>query len=324
MITIDELKTKINIFASQAKPFIFTVDYELTGGEFYDISTECSDILWRVGEHSSGKASVKRSGTFFRYKETGFDNYKHKFDYVMSQLTKGNSFLANLTIKTPVETDYSFEEIFYHSTSPYALMVSDKFVCFSPETFIRIEDGRIYSNPMKGTISAQVENASKVILDDYKESAEHFTIVDFIRSDLSRVATNIRVDKLRYIDHIKTSQGEILQVSSLISGDLDDDYTNHIGDIIFKLLPAGSISGAPKESTVRILKNAEGEPRGYYTGIFGYFDGRVFDSAVMIRYIEKQGEELFFRSGGGITINSDSESEYNEVKEKIYLPFVKL
>lgn len=88
------------------------------------------------------------------------------------------------------------------------------------------------------------------------------------------------------------------------------------------MLPAGSISGAPKQSTIDLIKEAEIIPRGYYTGIFGYFDGENFDSAVMIRFIEEHNGEKFFRSGGGITVLSDARYEYEEVIEKIYLPFV--
>lgn len=322
MISIEELKIKINRAASKEESFLFVIDYELTKGEFIDNPIDSKEVMWRAGNHTNVKEKKQGNGTFFKYDKTSYQAYSHKFDYVKDQLKKGNSFLANLTVKTPIETDYSLEEIFYRSNSPYALFLKNQFVCFSPETFVQITDGKISSNPMKGTISGAIENAEQVILNDYKESAEHYTIVDFIRSDLSRVSTNINVDKLRYIDRLKTSHGEVLQVSSHISGDLPNDYTTNLADVLFKLLPAGSISGAPKQSTVEILKKAEGEPRGFYTGIFGYFDGKNLDSAVMIRFIEKEDEKLFFRSGGGITINSRCEEEYNEVHEKIYLPFI--
>jgi len=86
------------------------------------------------------------------------------------------------------------------------------------------------------------------------------------------------------------------------------------------MLPAGSITGAPKKKTVEIIQKAEGYDRGYYTGIFGHFDGRDLDSAVAIRFIEKQGEELIFKSGGGITFQSDWKKEYDEMQKKVYVP----
>jgi len=86
------------------------------------------------------------------------------------------------------------------------------------------------------------------------------------------------------------------------------------------LLPAGSISGAPKLKTLEIILETETYNRGYYTGVFGYFDGINLDSCVMIRFIENQNERLIFKSGGGITMMSDLDSEYRELIKKIYVP----
>ena len=88
------------------------------------------------------------------------------------------------------------------------------------------------------------------------------------------------------------------------------------------MLPAGYVSGAPKPATLDIIREAESEPRGYYTGIFGYYDGKELDTAVMIRFIEQFDGRYYFRSGGGITAYSDCESEYKEVLSKIYLPII--
>ena len=221
------------------------------------------------------------------------------------------------------------------------------FVCFSPETFIRIKGGRIYSYPMKGTLDASLPDAEKQLMEDEKEAAEHATIVDLIRNDLSRVAEDVRVDKYRYIDVLHTNKGDILQTSSEISGRLPEDYRNHLGEILAAQLPAGSITGAPKAKTMQIIHEAEGYDRGFYTGIMGIYDQGELNSAVMIRFIEEEtlpknmGEEketlpmnagegkageakerrLFFKAGGGITSKSECRKEYEEVIQKIYLPF---
>jgi len=86
------------------------------------------------------------------------------------------------------------------------------------------------------------------------------------------------------------------------------------------LLPAGSITGAPKPKTMEIIDQAEGYERGFYTGICGCFDGENLDSAVMIRFIEQEGEQLIFKSGGGITSQSDLNKEYEELIQKVYVP----
>ena len=93
-----------------------------------------------------------------------------------------------------------------------------------------------------------------------------------------------------------------------------------MGDIIFTLLPAGSISGAPKNKTVEIILETEQYDRNYYTGIFGVFDGNNIDSGVMIRFIEQTPDGLVYKSGGGITALSNMDDEYNEIINKIYVP----
>jgi para-aminobenzoate synthetase component 1 len=110
-------------------------------------------------------------------------------------------------------------------------------------------------------------------------------------------------------------------MSSEISGELPLNYYETLGDLIFKLLPAGSISGAPKKKTVEIIRQAEQYDRGFYTGIFGIFDGENLDSGVMIRFIEQTAEGLFYKSGGGITAKSNCSEEYQELIAKIYVPF---
>jgi para-aminobenzoate synthetase component 1 len=95
-----------------------------------------------------------------------------------------------------------------------------------------------------------------------------------------------------------------------------------LGDIIATLLPAGSISGAPKRKTVEIIHEAEQGPRGFYSGVCGIFDGSNLDSAVMIRFIGKENGKFVYRSGGGITINSIARKEYQELIDKVYVPFV--
>jgi para-aminobenzoate synthetase component 1 len=238
----------------------------------------------------------------------------------MWHIHNGDTYLLNYTQPTQVETNLSLEEIFHVSSAPYKIYLKDKFVCFSPETFVKIRDGKIYSYPMKGTIDAGIENAEQIILSDSKEIAEHNTIVDLIRNDLSLVAENVTVEKFRYLSHIKTNHKNLWQVSSQISGDLPKNYNESIGDILFTLLPAGSISGAPKKKTLEIIEETENYDRGYYTGVFGIFDGKNLDSCVLIRYIENQNGQLVYKSGGGITFMSEAEKEYEEMLKKVYVP----
>ena len=249
-----------------------------------------------------------------------FQEYSRAFEHVKKNILAGNSFLTNLTCRTPVQTNLTLKDIYCNSRALYKVWVKNRFVVFSPEIFVRIKKGIISSYPMKGTIDATLPDAVQTLMNDGKEAAEHATIVDLIRNDLSIVASHVRVERYRYIDVLQTNRGPILQTSSEICGELPEDYKRQLGDILFSMLPAGSITGAPKKKTMQIIREAEGYERGFYTGIIGYFDGNNMDSAVMIRFVEQEADGMYFKSGGGITFKSDARSEYEEMKQKIYVP----
>ena len=316
----EDVYEKMNLCGKLGIPFLFGIDFEEENGFFRENPLKNSDILFSigcVGNYRPPQTVCPKPE--LTIKSSDFADYQKKFKEVHKGLLYGNTFLLNLTERTLVDCNLSLSEIFYYSKAKYKLLIPDKFVCFSPESFIQIKDNRISTFPMKGTADATLPNAEQSLIENYKEKCEHYTIVDLLRNDLNKVAIHVKVDRFRYVEQIKTIHGEILQTSSEISGEMPKNWKTDIGNIISKLLPAGSISGAPKPSTVHIIKSAEGISRGYYTGVFGYFDGSTLDSAVMIRYIEKDNGNYYFRSGGGITINSKAEEEYQEVLDKIYL-----
>ena len=249
------------------------------------------------------------------------DQYEKGFNIIQNHLKSGNAYLANYTCKTPIKISKSLKEIFYYSKEKYKVFYADKFVFFSPETFIEICDNQILTHPMKGTIDAAKENAEEVLKNDVKEKAEHYTVVDLLRNDLSMVANKVHVDEFQRIDLIRTKTKNLLAMSSEISGELKPKYQGKIGSIMQALLPAGSILGAPKAKTFEIISQAESHSRGFYTGVAGWFDGKNLDSCVMIRFIENDNGKLYFRSGGGITHLSRLADEYQEMKNKIYVPF---
>ncbi|MFR0678602.1 aminodeoxychorismate synthase component I [Dysgonomonas mossii] len=325
MTTTDtnEIRHKMNIYGREGKPFFFAINFEQTEGLFIDNPLLQNDVLFQFcGKGNAPEKETIKKVSSFDYIPILYSEYKEKFDIVHKGLKEGYSYLTNLTIKTPVSFDLTLEDIFFQSNASYKVLYPNKFVCFSPERFVKIAGKTISTNPMKGTIDANIPDAEQIILSDYKETAEHNTIVDLLRNDLSIIADNVRVNRFRYIDRIRTNKNDILQVSSEITGMLcEENYLNY-GDIIFGMLPAGSISGAPKDATRKIIQDAEKESRGYYTGVCGYYDGNELDSAVIIRYIENDGNQYYFRSGGGITAYSNCEEEYKEVLEKIYLPIV--
>ncbi|MWQ83013.1 aminodeoxychorismate synthase component I [Glaesserella parasuis] len=311
-----------NQYGKMRLPFFFLIDFEKQKPLIYPLSEiEDKGLYFDFNGQQKFIQSLKTNENFeLEIIPPNYTQYKKAFDFVQQQIQIGNSYLLNLTQQTKIKTNYHLAQIFQQSKTKYKLLLDENFVCFSPECFIRIKENKIYSYPMKGTINANEEDAVNKLLNSEKEFTEHNTIVDLIRNDLALVSKYIQVTKYRYVEKVETHRGAIYQTSSEICGELDENWQENIGTMLDKLLPAGSISGAPKVKTVEIIQQAEQQERGYYTGIFGYFDGENVESAVAIRYIEKQGDTYYFRSGGGITALSQLDGEYNEILEKVYVP----
>ena len=303
-------------------PFFFMVDFLLEKVEvFQENEIEEESLLIDFQNFKNMKTTEAENAEIeLKILSENAENYRKGFDFVQENLRQGNSYLTNYTVKSEIAINLTLKEIFYHSKAKYKVCYNDEFVFFSPETFVEIIDGQIYTHPMKGTIEASIENAVEILKNDVKEKAEHFTVVDLLRNDLSMVADDVQVDEFQRIDFIKTQQKDLYAMSSKISGKLKPEFQNKIGTVMKTLLPAGSILGAPKPKTLEIIAEAENYDRGFYTGVCGWFDGENLDSCVMIRFIEKENGKLFFKSGGGITHLSKFADEYKEMKNKIYVP----
>lgn len=322
MLSMQNFIQQANHWGSLHRPFFFLIDFEQKKPLILPLDELQQQGIFVHFPQLSKLDENETSQKPFQFHTIApeFKRYATAFELVKQQIQQGNSYLLNLTIPTDIQTNYTLLELFYAAKAKYKCYLAEQFVCFSPECFIKIEGNKIYSYPMKGTINASEEKAAEKLLNSAKEFSEHNTIVDLIRNDLALVAKNIQVTKYRYIEKVETHRGAIYQTSSEICGELAQNWQANIGTILATLLPAGSISGAPKVKTVEIIQRAEQALRGYYTGIFGYFDGETLDSAVAIRYIEKQDEQFRFRSGGGITFLSELTDEYNEILEKVYVP----
>ncbi|HNI77649.1 MAG TPA: aminodeoxychorismate synthase component I [Saprospiraceae bacterium] len=309
---------RINRFQHENKPFFFLVDFEKKYG-FCELLKDIDPAELKFNFRMPGN---KLEPINFNLETTPlpYTDYKIAFDQVLSGIEKGDSYICNLTFSTPVRCEIETELLFYLANAPYKVWMRDKFVVFSPEQFIRIVGNNIQTFPMKGTIKADLENAEEILRKNKKEKAEHNAIVDLLRNDLAMVCDKVNVGRFRYTEHITTHRGPILQMSSEITGKLTSHYQKHWGTLIDMLTPAGSISGAPKQSTMKLIAKAESHERSYYTGIAGLYMDNVLDTAVMIRYIEITKEGLRFKSGGGIHALSDPLQEYEELNTKIYVP----
>jgi para-aminobenzoate synthetase component 1 len=313
---------KMNEYGKRRIPFLFIIDMDMQNPIIMPLSEiDKNKMLYNINGIKNYENDIKINKEFdLKTYPISYDEYLSSFNVVKHNIKYGNSYLTNLTKPTKIEIDLSLEDIFLASKAKYKLLFEDKFVVFSPEEFVSINNNIISTHPMKGTIDATIPDAENIILSDEKETAEHNTIVDLLRNDLSIVAKDVQVKRFRYITKLKTHQKELLQVSSEIIGELDENWQSNIGSIFAKLLPAGSVTGAPKKKTVEIIKEAEQYDRGYYTGVAGIFDGENVESFVMIRFIENINGELYFKSGGGITYKSEPEKEYQEMIDKVYVP----
>lgn len=314
----------MNEYAGSGRPFLFVINYEQNNSIVMYLDEITPDELRYDfnGENNWNRQGRLPDRIEWKTYPQSIGQYRESFARVIENLKAGNSFLTNLTCITPLHTNLTLEHIYEHSKALYKLWIRNRLVVFSPEIFVRIDGRKISSYPMKGTIDANIPDAAQILLNNPKEAAEHATIVDLIRNDLNMISEHVHVNKYRYIDTLQTNSGPILQTSSEICGELPEDYRKQLGDLLFRLLPAGSITGAPKKKTVEIIREAETYKRGFYTGIMGWYDGKEkLDSAVMIRYIEQdENGQLFFKSGGGITAQSQLKDEYEEMVKKVYVP----
>lgn len=314
----------INRMAISGTPFLFAFDFD--GYESFALPLNQIDpekIRYNIAgiTNDTGIQEQLPSSLYFECETFDFALYQRAFNKVQYHLRRGDSYLLNLTFPVGLRTNLTTSGIYQIAKAPYKLWVKDRFVVFSPESFVSILDNHIHTYPMKGTINAQLPDAADLLLSNKKELAEHYTIVDLLRNDLSMIAQEVRVERFRYLDTIHTLNGKLLQTSSHITGRLPSNWIQNLGNTLLKLLPAGSVSGAPKRRTVEIIHEAETDSRGFYTGVMGVFDGAQLHSAVMIRFVEQQGDKHFFRAGGGITVNSQCRQEYDELLHKAVLPF---
>ena len=307
----------LNSLGKRREPFLFISDFKAQKLEVILLKDlESSDVEFCIDENYTYKEHTHSLNTT----PIDFKKYDEKFNAVIEKIKSGETYILNLTQATKIESKQTLKTIFNVANAHYKLRFKDKFVCFSPEKFIQIEDNTIHTFPMKGTIDASLENAEEKILADSKEMAEHIMIVDLLRNDLSIVATDVEVKEFRYISKIEAGNKNLLQVSSHISGKLQENWHEKIGTILKSLLPAGSISGAPKKNTLEIIEKVEEYERGFFSGVFGVYNGETLDSGVMIRFIEKTEDGFIYKSGGGITLDSNVKLEYEELQDKIYLP----
>lgn len=188
----------------------------------------------------------------------------------------------------------------------------------SPETLVKLENGKLYTFPLAGTrkrglTKQEDENLEKDLLSDEKECAEHNMLVDLGRNDIGRISKFGTVEVEKYMSIERFSH--VMHIGSTVTGMIRDDKEQL--DAIGSVLPAGTLSGAPKIRACEIINELENNKRGIYGGAIGYLDftGNL-DTCIGIRIAFKKNNKVFVRVGAGIVYDSVPENEYQECINK--------
>ncbi len=254
-------------------------------------------------------------------KEKFIDHVKIIKDYIRS----GDVFQAVLSQRFELDITVSGIELYrvlrMINPSPYLfyLKIGDvEIVGSSPERLVQIEDGHIEIHPIAGTrkrgkSKEEDEALARDLLQDEKERAEHYMLVDLARNDIGRVATYGSVEVPVLMEIGKFSH--VMHMISKVTGQLDRNV--HPIDALFSSFPAGTVSGAPKIRAMQILKELEPSKRGFYAGAIAYlgFDGNI-DSCIAIRTLVIKGNKAYVQAGAGIVADSVPESEWEETRNK--------
>ncbi|HEX8146662.1 MAG TPA: aminodeoxychorismate synthase component I [Pyrinomonadaceae bacterium] len=256
--------------------------------------------------------------------------YESNVEAVREAIARGDTYQVNYTLRLRARfegDDFAFYERLRAAqrTRLGAYVNAGRFrvLSASPELFFRREGRRVETRPMKGTAARgrwkeEDEAAAARLTASEKEQAENLMIVDLLRNDLGRVAETgaVKVEKLFRVERYPT----VLQMTSTVAATLREGVT--LEELFAALFPCGSVTGAPKVSTTRIIAALEDSPRGVYCGAVGFVapgGDAAFNVAIRTVVVDKETGEAVYGVGGGVTWDSTPGGEYAEVLEKAKL-----
>ncbi|MFB9986614.1 aminodeoxychorismate synthase component I [Bacillus benzoevorans] len=241
----------------------------------------------------------------------------------------GDTYQTNYTIQ--LTSDFQGDDVAFFASlkraqsSNYCAYIhtgEHRILSASPELFFHLKEGRITTRPMKGTVKRGKSSAEDIANADWlyhseKNRAENVMIVDLLRNDLNVIANlgTVQVPKLFEVEHYPT----VHQMTSTITAEVPADIL--LADLFKALFPCGSITGAPKISTMNIIADLETAPRGVYCGAIGYItpdQEAVFNVPIRTVVVDQTGRAVY-GVGGGITWDSTVEGEYHEILAKASL-----
>lgn len=256
-----------------------------------------------------------------------FEEYKKALTKIKDEISNGNTYEVNYTYEYDVYTDTEDFELYNFLLSrqktPYNTFIKNDYetlLSFSPELFFELEGRHILTKPMKGTVKRgstidEDKNNIEFLKNDIKNRAENIMIVDLLRNDLSKIAKTgtVKVPKLFETETHKT----LHQMTSEISAELREEISLY--QILEAIFPCGSITGAPKISTMKIIDSVEKRERNIYCGAIGFLSPKKSVFSVPIRILQKQNNDdrFKYRVGGAIVWDSDIQDEWEETVTKM-------
>lgn len=316
VIAFDNLKQKIIVIAN-ARVDRLEQEYERCIGEI-------QEILELIKHGKPAQIEPGRITSEFRplFSEQAYCEMVEKAKHYIYE---GDIF--QVVLSNRLEADYegslfnAYRMLRTINPSPYMFYFSSddiEVAGASPETLVKLEDGVLHTFPLAGTkprgkTDAEDQELERVLLADEKERAEHNMLVDLGRNDLGKISQYGSVEVEKYMEILRYSH--VMHIGSTVKGSIRDDKCSL--DAVDAVLPAGTLSGAPKIRAMEIINELENNKRGIYGGAIGYIDftGNL-DTCIAIRTAFKKNGKVFVRSGAGIVADSVPESEYHECINK--------
>jgi anthranilate synthase component 1 len=292
-----------------------------------DYHRACSDLDQMAELLRKGNPSQPTPGKLSGPLRPLFDKeaYCAMVEKAKHYIREGDIFQVVLSNRLEAEFEGSLLDVYRvlrtTNPSPYLFYFSSNDVEIagaSPETLVKLENGTLHTFPLAGTrprgkTPEEDQELEKGLLEDPKELAEHNMLVDLGRNDLGKISQFGTVEVERYHEVLKYSH--VMHIGSTVAGQIRPDKDSV--DAVDAVLPAGTLSGAPKFRACQIIHELENNKRGIYGGAIGYLDftGNL-DTCIAIRLAFKKNGKVFVRSGAGIVADSVPETEYQECINK--------
>lgn len=316
VIAYDHLKQKIIIIVNMKTNDLYN--------QYEKALNDIQEIIDIITDHSSIAQKPTPRNVSFKCNFSK-ENFCKMVDKTKQYIYDGDIFQCVVSRRFEAEYNGSLLDAYrvLRTTNPSPYMVFMKLggkeiMCSSPETLVRLKNGKLSTYPIagsrpRGIDSADDDRLEAELLSDEKELSEHNMLVDLGRNDIGKIAKIGSVEVTEYCQVHRYSK--IMHICSEVEGDIRDNKDAF--DAIEALLPAGTLSGAPKIRAAEIIEELEPEPRNIYGGAIGYvdFSGNT-DVCIAIRMAVKSDNKVYVQAGAGIVADSVPESEYEETANK--------